>query len=101
AGPFAPNCRLRSVWHVGQSHCTTSHVSCCTVPSLHFTAPAISTNRHTFSQLAPPSLDRATALKSGSQLAPQPNNTPSLRSARHASCGAPASSVNVAPPSLD
>lgn len=78
-----------------------SHVSCCTVPSPHFTAPAISTKRHTFSQVAPPSADLATALKSGSQFAPHPNNTPSLRFARHASCGAPASGANDAPPSVE
>src|SRR5437867_3192357 len=93
-GPFAPNCSLR----VGHSCC--SQTSCSAAPAGQVSGPASSTNRHTFCQLVA-SGDCATALKSGSQFAPQPYSMPFGLWPRHASCGGVGIGEKLAPALVD
>src|SRR5690242_10070724 len=69
------------------------------VPAGQASGPASSTKRKTFFHCA--SVKRATALKSGSQLAAQPISEPSGLLPRQARRGAPATAVKVAPPLVD
>ena len=88
-GPVEPNCC-----------CSAGHwpwqMSDWPVPAGHSSGPASSTKRNSLFQVAA-SLERATALKSGSQLAAQPKIAPSPRSPTHASCGGLAIAENDAP----
>src|SRR5947209_3819722 len=67
-------------WVSMPGHCCSLQMSCSPVPAGQSIGPYISTKRHSLVQVTP-SIDVATALKSGSQLAPQPNSMPSERSA--------------------